>query len=760
MLPIAAYADRLSVRPQETIQFHVANATGTEISATLARVICADANPNGPGICLEPLAAQPTLVAEPQPQTVPHGSYGVIPSAGDKLSNQSFTFACRLYPTHLGGREQVIASCENLETDTRVELTIDAHGHLCGHIECGGIKTNAHIAHPLNQRQWTLAWISLDTQARTLRIGCRQLDGIDAAAHARAASSQLPSLPNAEVFAGLALNGTALMVAACDPNTPAKHFNGKLENPHLWQRALTDADYQMLADTDEQLVCVDAIARWNFARDVSTSTIHDESASALHGRLVNSPGRAMTSSKWDGREMHFTHAPEQYSAVHFHDDDIDDCHWPVSYSWTPPKGLKSGIYALLLKTDDAQENVPFHVVPERGTSTAKVAVLASTFTYTIYGNHARPEYDVDQDWRADWHQQVESWGCYPHNPGDHREYGLSTYNTHTDGSGVSIASWHRPMLNVRIGYLTYCREAIRGSGLRHFPADSHLTAWLEGQSIDYDIITDWELHHEGTELLQHYQVVLTGSHPEYHTRPMLDALQTYRDNGGRFCYLGGNGFYWKIATSPEQDGVIEIRRGEGGIRAWAADPGEYYNQFDGEYGGLWRRNGRAPQHLTGVGFTAQGNFHSSYYRRTTEADNPRASWIFAGVDAEIIGNHGLSAHGAAGFELDRADKRLGTPAHALVVASSEDHPADAPWILVPEEVLTHLATWPGEAPEDLIRADMTFFETPNGGAVFSTGSITFCGSLLTNQGDNETSRLVRNVIERFVDPTPFEMPVA
>ena len=59
---------------------------------------------------------------------------------------------------------------------------------------------------------------------------------------------------------------------------------------------------------------------------------------------------------------------------------------------------------------------------------------------------------------------------------------------------------------------------------------------------------------------------------------------------------------------PEEQGVIEIRRGEGGIRAWAAEPGEYYNAFDGEYGGLWRRNGRPPQQTAGIGFSAQGTF--------------------------------------------------------------------------------------------------------------------------------------------------------
>ena len=36
-----------------------------------------------------------------------------------------------------------------------------------------------------------------------------------------------------------------------------------------------------------------------------------------------------------------------------------------------------------------------------------------------------------------------------------------------------------------------------------------------------------------------------------------------------------NGFYWRIATSAAIPNVVEVRRAEGGIRAWAAEPGEY-----------------------------------------------------------------------------------------------------------------------------------------------------------------------------------------
>jgi len=43
-----------------------------------------------------------------------------------------------------------------------------------------------------------------------------------------------------------------------------------------------------------------------------------------------------------------------------------------------------------------------------------------------------------------------------------------------------------------------------------------------------------------------------------------------------------------------------------------------------------------------------------------------------------------------------------------------------------------------------------YFDTPSGGAVFSVGSITFCGSLWRNGGfEGPISRLLENVVLRF-----------
>ena len=399
--------------------------------------------------------------------------------------------------------------------------------------------------------------------------------------------------------------------------------------------------------------------------------------------------------------------------------------------------MASGLYVMRIKAGDYEDAMPFFVCAPKANPTAKLCVLVSTFTYTIYGNHARPDY------HDGWLKRIADWGAYPYNPAVNREYGLSTYNNHSDGSGICHASHKRPLFNLRPGYITFGEAEC--SGLRHFQADSHLISWLHKHNIDYDIITDDELDREGIDAIAGYAAVTTGSHPEYHTRKMLDALMAYRDQGGNLLYLGGNGFYWKIVRHQQHDDLLEIRRAEDGLRAWASNPGEYYHSFDGSYGGLWRRNGRPPQQLVGIGFTAQGVFEGHPYKRTCY--DPEFDWLFEGIDGDEIGNFGFSGNGAAGFELDRVDPNLENSHNITLLAQSF---ANA-FMLVPEEHLTHLTNLSGGSEDAAKRADMIYFETPSGGKVFSVGSITFCGSLPWNDFDNNVSQLLLNVVKRFTN---------
>ena len=106
--------------------------------------------------------------------------------------------------------------------------------------------------------------------------------------------------------------------------------------------------------------------------------------------LVNLPARAMTGSQWTGREMCFRHAPDEYGAIHFHEDDLYDCGWQTDFTWHGAGAARDrGVYAVRLTCGDAEENIPFFVLPAQGRRTADLCVLMSTYTYTVYHNNAR-----------------------------------------------------------------------------------------------------------------------------------------------------------------------------------------------------------------------------------------------------------------------------------------------------------------------------------------------------------------------------------
>jgi len=85
-----------------------------------------------------------------------------------------------------------------------------------------------------------------------------------------------------------------------------------------------------------------------------------------------------------------------------------------------------------------------------------------------------------------------------------------------------------------------------------------------------------------------------------------------------------------------------------------------------------------------------------------------------------------------------------------VLAHSYDTAND--FMLVPEEQLTHLTNLSGGPEDQAKRADMIYLTTEGGGQVFAVGSITFCGSLPWNNYDNNISRLLSNVLTRFIGP--------
>ena len=102
----------------------------------------------------------------------------------------------------------------------------------------------------------------------------------------------------------------------------------------------------------------------------STST--DVGPHRLGGRLVNLPTRAVTGARWTGREMCWRHAPREYAAIHFHDDDVYDAGWATDFELTIPDDLPSGAYLMRLSAEGHADDLPFYVRPPRGRPRADV----------------------------------------------------------------------------------------------------------------------------------------------------------------------------------------------------------------------------------------------------------------------------------------------------------------------------------------------------------------------------------------------------
>jgi N,N-dimethylformamidase len=741
---LIGYADPWCAAAGQCVRFMVSTDV-PEYEATLVRLVHGDENPDGPGFKEEVIHTSVTGRHKGRKQTAFCGSYVVVADSPKFSRLTSLTLQAWIYPTKPRSRNaQGIVSKWSPRQEAGFGILLGPEGDL--QLWIGGgpgegyqLSTNS----PLKAEHWYFIAATLDTQARRACLVQHPVESVGL--------GETDAVVEVDVPAGTpAASSSPLLIAAISGETRdderfvvAGLYNGKIDRPRLFARALDAAQISALRDGVEprEVDGEHLLAAWDFAADPATDRITDASSNQLHGVAVNVPTRAVTGYNWTGNELHFERAPAEYGAIHFHDGDLEDAGWSADFELELDGDLRSGIYAMPLTADGAEDHIPFFVRPGKGARPATIAVLVPTMTYLAYANQAVAEgMEQHTSGIGDRELVLDPLDRYVE---AHPELGRSMYDRHSDGSGVAYSSALRPIVGLRPKY----RYWING-GPRHLAADLYLLDWLEHRGFVCDVITDHDLHAQGRRLLQPYRTVITGTHPEYCTGHMLSTLQSYTSTGGRLMYLGGNGFYWVTSVDPNKPHLIELRRGMSGSRDWSSAPGECHHSTTGEPGGLWRHRGRPPNAIAGVGFTAMGWDGARGYTRRQGSFDPRASFIFAGVgEDETIGNFGLILNGAAGDEIDRFDHALGTPSHALLLASSSGHsPMTFPVLEDQLQINSKLSSQSVD-----IRADMVYFETPNNGAVFATGSINWCASLSHNRYDNNVSRITENVLRKFLD---------
>ena len=755
---IAAYTDRLSVKPGETIAVMASADAADSVHASLVRLIHGDENPSGPGFVEQRIASEIERDWPARKQYIQKGNFLRVADADRVLAvNGAFTLHAFIFPTQPKAGRQVILGRWSIDGTTGYALGINAAGHLEFWAGDGTAADSVAVEVPLVAQVWYLVAASFDPVSRTATLYqepvinrynslLSKIVPLDYRSHV---SQALRVRPGHQPDAGFLIGG------ATDANPARGSFIGQLYSGKIDRCGVHGA---VLSRPELDAIRAGGpppasgqVTYWNTTEGYTDQGIGDRVIDVgpykLHAEGVNRPVRCQTGWNWNGRNDCFRLAPREFGGVEFHTDALTDCLWQPTLSLTIPGDLRSGVYAVKLTAGDgtglAEEYTPFFVraaQPRGG-----VCLLMPTASYLAYANgtSAFDSFALQSITGSTPVLQEVDVEVYKNDV----EFGLSTYDTHNDGAGVCYSSYHRPIITFRPKY------RVPGIGAPwQFPADLSIVGWLEHMKYDYDVLTDEDLHRDGLAALKPYRVVLNATHCEYYSERMLDATEDYLAEGGRLLYLSGNGYYWTVGFRDDEPWIMEVRKLEAGSRAWQARAGEHYLASTGERSGLWRHRSRAPQKLVGVGFTSEGMDASVPYRRMPDSYHRAASWIFEGVAGEVFGDFGLAGGGGAGIEVDRYELALGTPPHALILASSEQFTDNYP--LVQEEVM-FMTPGLGGTENPLVRCDMVYFSTPWDGAVFSASSIAW-GSALPCQGyDNTVSRVMKNVVDAFLRPGPL-----
>jgi N,N-dimethylformamidase len=756
-IKLFGYTDKISVKPGDTIQFHV-NAEGTDIAeAQLVRLIHGDQHPSGPGFVEEEIDWAANGVWQVEKQYTQVGSFLEVADPQRKLALEgSLTVFAFIHPNRpkVGRRQCLVGRwddsrnygfCLGISQSGRLEFWVGQGNK--DEVDC------LQSDESLQPQMWYFVAASLDakTGRATLYqegVGNRynsllsKVASLQCSSHVskvfRLRQKNLPETP-------------FLMAGARDSSEIrgefiSQMFCGKIDRPGLFDRPLGRGELDKIKNGNSPSLD-GLVAYWDttdgYTDDGIGDIVTDVGPLHLNAKGYNRPVRAQTGWNWQGINDCFRLAPKEYGGIEFHSDALIDSKWKVTKSLKLPDTLRSGVYGVRLRAGAGhglgEEYLVFFVRPK--TPTGRIAFLIPTASYLAYANE-RLSFDESIIQPVTGMTPILSEIDIELNQSE--EFGLSTCDRWADGNGVCYSSYHRPIVNMRPKYRTSSMNIAWG-----LPADLSIIAWLDNQEFDYDVLTDEDLHREGRAALAPYKCIIGGTHPECYSEPMLDATEDYIAGGGRYIYLGANGFHWSVAFRDDEPWAMECRKFGPAWKTWEARPGEYYMTTTGQKGGAWRAQGRAAQKLVGVGFISEGYGESQFYRRMPDSYHRTVSWITKGIEGEIIGDFGLAYDGAAGLALDRCDLTLGTPPHTKLIASSGGHTDN--YIVNPEVIHYHFEGLAGSY-DHRVRADISYFTAPNNGAVFSAGSIAFGQALPVNNFNNNVSRVLANVVNAFVKP--------
>jgi N,N-dimethylformamidase len=717
-LRVLGYADRLSAQAGETIGFHVSSELGGEYRASVHRLLGGGSDPRAPRLRTAPLGDLgifPLLNQETRP-----GSRG---EAGwpSPIGISDATLVLGIEP-RLTGSAQALAWLRGSDGG-ELGVQLGADGTL--ELVQDGLVLVATDA-PLPLRRWTRAVVSWSASGVSVSVavpGSVSLPGSADDADGWRTTDGTPAAPITDVVS---------LTVAARPHEGRwdRHFSGRLERPVLLPGRHTDAAAAAELAGASGPLPIEAIAGWDFARDISEWSVPGEGTDAVPLLLHQAPVRGVRGSLWSAG-TDYRVSPAEFGAIHFLEDSLEDCEWIAQSRWTVPADARSGFYALHVEaTDTGDEDwIPFFVRPPVGTPGADLLVVASSATYFAYANSRfwweDPIQEIAQDRLVELGREEQYLVTHP-------ELGLSNYDRHLDDSPVVFSSRLRPNLFMRPGH----------SRSESYASDLYLIAWLERSGIAYDVVTDEDVHFDGGALLAPYRAIVSGSHPEYLSIDMFDATRTWVESGGRYLYLGGNGFTSCVTWRADRPWLMENRTTADMQNDAETTATESVHQLDGTLGRAMGDSGRSAGSLFGVDSVTMGFDRSYPVLRSDVSYDPAFAGLFDGVASRLFGTRSLSGGGVIGQEWDNARFVSGSPGHH-VLASSIDH-----------SLIPRLLGADADHHGDIV----AYFH--GDGVVVSASAMAWVGALHIDDYDNDAERFVHNVVDTFLDAAALVPPRA
>ena len=373
---------------------------------------------------------------------------------------------------------------------------------------------------------------------------------------------------------------------------------------------------------------------------------------------------------------------------------------------------RSGLYYLHAKAEKSGEFFSFPWIVAPAKPTAKIAVLASTNTWLAYNNFGGRSNYINAD-------------RLPETPVVNARQDLIRY---TKAGSFNVwgfqddeylpLSFERPEPGNVVREHEEVTDPIEGRlpcGMA--PAEWRLLGWLEREGFAYDYYSEAQLHF-GELNLDDYQILVLSCHPEYWSREMYSKVKSWvHDRGGKLMYLGGNGLNCEVEfLDRDRLRFKTFLKPNSGGELGMPDP----NNPDVYFDSRMARTLESEANLLGVVCTDTGIMTAAPYKVVDDSH-----WIYAGTglkNGDLFGEASLQERihgGASGHETDKMGPHSPPGTQLLAKGTNRDEGG----------------------------AEIVYYETATGGAVFSVGSITYVASILV---DDKLSRITSNVIARFL----------